>query len=174
MCYPVCWPWCIQICSGKEPLGIQKVDKTWAFSCGGSQWFPSRRQADNILWGKNIFSLLSARARFSSVVEHLLMVWWVVRLIPIELNSLFNQCFSTGVITNTMYYHVGQCIYKIPCCYSERVTQEVAERSLMVRWVVGSILHGVDPLSYFSFQPVLHDWCNKAVVCVILSVGWCI
>ena len=28
-------------------------------------------------------------------------------------------------------------------------------------WVVGSILHGVDPLSYFSFQPVLHDWCNK-------------
>ena len=35
------------------------------------------------------------------------------------------------------------------------------ERSLMVRWVVGSILHGVNPLSYFSFQPVLHDWCNK-------------
>ena len=31
----------------------------------------------------------------------------------------------------------------------------------MVRWVVGLILHGVDPLSYFSFQPVLHDWCNK-------------
>ena len=31
----------------------------------------------------------------------------------------------------------------------------------MVRWVVGSILNGVDPLSYFSFQPLLHDWCNK-------------
>ena len=37
----------------------------------------------------------------------------------------------------------------------------------MVRWVVGSILHGggggvcVDPLSYFSFQPVLHNWYNK-------------
>ena len=31
----------------------------------------------------------------------------------------------------------------------------------MVRWVVGSILHWVDPLSYFSLQPVLHDWCNK-------------
>ena len=28
-------------------------------------------------------------------------------------------------------------------------------------WDVGSILHGVDPLSYFSFQPVLHDWFNK-------------
>ena len=32
----------------------------------------------------------------------------------------------------------------------------------MVRWVIGSILHGVDPLSYFSFQPVLHDWCTKS------------
>ena len=31
----------------------------------------------------------------------------------------------------------------------------------MVRWVVGSILHGADTLSYFSFQPVLHYWCNK-------------
>ena len=31
----------------------------------------------------------------------------------------------------------------------------------MMRWVVGSILHGVDPLSYFLFQPVLHDLCNK-------------
>ena len=35
------------------------------------------------------------------------------------------------------------------------------ERSLMLRWVVGSILHGENPLSYFTFQPVLHDWCNK-------------
>ena len=31
----------------------------------------------------------------------------------------------------------------------------------MVRWVVGSILHGVDPLGYFSFLTVLHNWCNK-------------
>ena len=41
------------------------------------------------------------------------------------------------------------------------------ELSLMVRWVVGSILHGMDPLNYFSFQPVLHDWCNKG--CGVLS-----
>ena len=33
-------------------------------------------------------------------------------------------------------------------------------------WVVGSILHGVDPLSYFS------TGVTKAVVCAILSVGW--
>ena len=56
----------------------------------------------------------------------------------------------------------------LPC--SERLPYNIltswrrhleVERSLMVRWVVESILHGVDPLSYFSFQPVLHDWCNK-------------
>ena len=41
----------------------------------------------------------------------------------------------------------------------------------MVRWVVGSILHGVDPLSYYSFQPVLHDWCNKDRV-MVLSCLW--
>ena len=35
-----------------------------------------------------------------------------------------------------------------------------------------TILHGssdqsfmVDPLSYFSFQPVLHNWCNKRLCC---------
>ena len=31
----------------------------------------------------------------------------------------------------------------------------------MVRWVVGLILHGVDPLGYFLFQPAFYDWCNK-------------
>ena len=50
--------------------------------------------------------------------------------------------------------------YKNVCVWGARRSSEV-ERSLMVRWVVGSILHGVDPLSYFSFQPVLHDWCKK-------------
>ena len=50
------------------------------------------------------------------------------------------------------------------CLQSAHKERDVApwkERSLMVRWVVGSILHGVNPLRYFSFQPVLHDWCNK-------------
>ena len=45
----------------------------------------------------------------------------------------------------------------------------------MVQWVVGSILHGVDLLSYFSFQPVLHDWFNKGCdmyypVCRIMHI----
>ena len=41
----------------------------------------------------------------------------------------------------------------------------------MVQWVVRSILHGVDPLSYFSFQPVLHDWCNKGCGICYLVCG---
>ena len=49
----------------------------------------------------------------------------------------------------------------IPACSVGAGRSSEVEGSLMVRWVVGSILHGVDPLSYFSFQPVLHDWCNK-------------
>ena len=27
--------------------------------------------------------------------------------------------------------------------------------------ITAFVTPGVDPLSYFSFQPVLHDWCNK-------------
>ena len=51
----------------------------------------------------------------------------------------------------------------LPCFHPKRRAgrSSEVERSLMVRWVVGWILHGVDPLSYFSFQPVLHNWCNK-------------
>ena len=29
----------------------------------------------------------------------------------------------------------------------------------------------VDSLSYFSFEPVLHDWCNKAIE-YVLSCLW--
>ena len=40
------------------------------------------------------------------------------------------------------YVHVAYC-------------QTIRDTSLL------ELEHGVDPLSYFSFQPVLHDWCNK-------------
>ena len=55
----------------------------------------------------------------------------------------------------------NQSLSHILCQQAGAGRSSEVERSLMVRWVVGSILHGVDPLSYFSFQPVLHDWCNK-------------
>ena len=38
---------------------------------------------------------------------------------------------------------------------------DIGARCSSVRWIVGLILHGVDPLSYFFFQLVLHDWRNK-------------
>ena len=30
--------------------------------------------------------------------------------------------------------------------------------------MVRAFAHGVDPLDYISFRPVLHDWCNKGRV----------
>ena len=75
------------------------------------------------------------------------------------------MCFSRVVLYFSMYFKMNMLIYIFtPHCFvscgGAGRSSEV-ERSLMVRWIVGSILHGVDPLSYFSFQPVLHDWCNK-------------
>ena len=62
---------------------------------------------------------------------------------------------------NALFYFTFHAYTKVATCSSGRDVAPWLERSLMVRWVVGSILHGVDPLSYFSLQPVLHDWCNK-------------
>ena len=40
------------------------------------------------------------------------------------------------------------------------VGSSVVEHPLMVWWVNQLIPHG-GPLSYFLFQPILHDWCVK-------------
>ena len=42
----------------------------------------------------------------------------------------------------------------------ERDVAPLYERSLMVRWVFGSILHG-GPIELFHLQPEFHDRCNK-------------
>ena len=60
---------------------------------------------------------------------------------------------------NTLF--INDCLNNLLSFLVRAGRSSEVERSLMVRWVLGSILHGVDPLSYFSFQPVLHDWCNK-------------
>ena len=59
-------------------------------------------------------------------------------------------------VTTVTYMHQSQ-----PSLHSGAGRSSEVERSLMVRCDIESILHGVDPLSYFSFQSVLHDWCNK-------------
>ena len=62
------------------------------------------------------------------------------------------------IIITIMMIHLVWTFFRTGAGRSSEV-----DRSLMVRWVVGSILHGVDPLSYFSdplsyfsFQPMLH------------------
>ena len=52
-------------------------------------------------------------------------------------------------------------VQEIDLSHDRMFYQQVTSIEIMVRWVVGSIIHEVDPLSYFSFEPVLHDWCNK-------------
>ena len=64
-----------------------------------------------------------------------------------------------GYLTFGMVTLLQNCCRVITTLRTGRSSE--IKHSLMVRWVVGSILHGVDPLSYFSLQPVLHDWCNK-------------
>ena len=87
--------------------------------------------------------------------QHVMVV--MVFSFSIRYLTIVNYC-------NTFLYHVfkgwSYPSQAFPLTWGAGRSSEV-ERSLMVRWVVGSILHGVDPLSYFSFQPVLHDWCNK-------------
>ena len=71
-----------------------------------------------------------------------------------------NYSYVKIVVYKNKFIHFGYGLQTSPSTQGAGRSSEV-ERSLVVRWVVGSILHGVDPLSYLSFQPVLHDWCNK-------------
>ena len=73
----------------------------------------------------------------------------------------YNNCISQYILSTWQDDRNGAVANKIHSINPGAGRSSEVERSLMVRWVVGSILHGVDPLSYFSFQPVLHDWCNK-------------
>ena len=55
--------------------------------------------------------------------------------------------------------------------FPERDVVPWLERSLMVRWVVGSILHGVGPIELFLVPASASTTgITKAVVCIILSV----
>ena len=89
----------------------------------------------------------------SAVLRESMHVSSEVLIRDLSMTSAFRQAGITSVCVVTC-----NVVYVSPMGTGR--SSEV-ERSLMVRWVVGSILHGVDPLSYFSFQPVLHDWYNK-------------
>ena len=85
----------------------------------------------------------------------LLLLWLLLNVQRLE-TTRPSLTLQTWHLLRLLLYcmYVSMYVARYACIH-------VVERSLMVRWVVGSILHGVDPLSYFSFQPVLHDWWNK-------------
>ena len=95
-----------------------------------------------------------------------IFIWWLCGWKTIEAHLMAKQSITCNYIhlicIFTLYNHRHTIIINLRSIIlpGGGRSSEV-ERSLMMRWVVGSILHGVDPLSYFSFQPVHHDWCNK-------------
>ena len=87
---------------------------------------------------------------------------WLLVQIQCHIPYVFSSFYCHMLI-----YGVGGNIATELLCESYGCHWKLHWKSL--KWYVtvgflrlfGSILHGVDPLSYFSFQPVLHDWFNK-------------
>ena len=52
-------------------------------------------------------------------------------------------------------------LFITPCYITHLQSDRMYYAKKYVLTIIGSIIHGVNPLSYFLFQPVLHDWCNK-------------
>ena len=73
-----------------------------------------------------------------------------------ECRAANHYYFLYFIMPLSPYSEILRYIFNFPSYKGAGRSSEV-ERSLMVRWVVRLILHG----GYFSFQPVLHDWCNK-------------
>ena len=76
---------------------------------------------------------------FLNQIFSLLLCLFFIFLIVWSFVNLFNDAFNT--IQGVQYNSMVECL-------------------LMVQWVIG-LIPLVKPLSYFSFQPVLHNWCNK-------------
>ena len=114
----------------------------------------SDSEGGNLLLPHGLLFPISSKGSFICIIPH--TGWHIPQ-------PLLHQSWITGWNETIEYeFHTLQLWLGISYAWNQGPgrSSEV-ERSLMVRWVVGSILHGVDPLSYFSFQPVLHDWCNK-------------
>ena len=74
------------------------------------------------------------------------------------------QCKQIDCCTNNNYVLASASARRCTVIYANDVIQkEGARYSSVVRaFAHGAMGRRIDPsLSYFSFQPVLHDWCNK-------------
>ena len=78
---------------------------------------------------------------------------WTISCPRLGLNMISLHCITS---INPVLGYQQEVFY-----FLKQIETKYLTPFILVQWVVGSILHGVDPLSYFSFQPVLHDWCNK-------------
>ena len=72
---------------------------------------------------------------------------------------------------NIHYHKTLQREIMLNCTVSEIIIIIII---IIIVIIIMMMMMIMDPLSYFSFHPVLHDWCNKGHVCAILTVGWCI
>ena len=83
--------------------------------------------------------------------------------------------FITPVVEHWLECEIAQMDPKTHHTMSEHIAMEILiKHGVPHSWCDGSSDRSfmVDPLSYFSFQPVLNDWCNKGCyIYVILSVG---
>ena len=57
----------------------------------------------------------------------------------------------------------GYAVYYKTMCISKIKERDVAPCKSVRSWCEGLLDRSfmVDPLNYFSFQPILHNWCNK-------------
>ena len=115
-----------------------------------------------------------------SVVISLMVVCTVKWVLFLTVDSILdesaglNQTLHVFVKSKSAHEPTSQGISSyVPYVCGARCSSVVRAFALGMM-VVGSILQTVDPLSYFSFQPVLTAGVTKVVVCAILSVGWCI
>ena len=70
-------------------------------------------------------------------------------------SCFYYEWMSYAILTKKSTYLFTSSLHSFNICWGARCSSVVrafayADRSFMV-----------DPLSYFAFQPELHDWCNK-------------
>ena len=110
----------------------------------------TRNSSDSLPWGIDLMTHHTTSRR-SSMELHL--VPQMTRLMFYTHASVAHVTSVPGPDITSVALHLVTPVSRLVHC--------LLHGKSICSWVVGSILHGVDPLSYFSFQPVLHDWCNK-------------
>ena len=78
-----------------------------------------------------------------------LLIFAVWNLLPFITDNVHEKC--------TVCFHIKLSLNNIYSVYKRARCSCVVECLLMLRWVM------VNPLSHFTFQPVLHNWYNACL-----------